>query len=128
MKIVWKDYICNINAIKDDKAVLELAALRSWPRFASFEEDAALRKKGKWSRYDGHRPVMWDMTNVSAQRFSDPSLQRVTYSEYYANNCFKGGVFCQLCGWLGNDDLWEGGVSDTDYNNRTGYLQAQEAF
>ncbi len=114
--------------VKDCKAALEMAALHSWPRFASYAEDMDLRKQSKWGRYDGYRPVMWDMTNISAQAFSDASLQRTTYSEYYSENCFKGGIFCQLCGWLGNEELWGGGGSDSDYNRKAGYLEAQEEF
>ena len=124
----WGRTAAILNAIKDQKAALEVAALQSWPRFASFEEDAALRKNDKWSRYDGQRLIMWDMTNVSAPAFTDAKLQRTTYSEYYAENCFKGGVFCQMSGWIGNDDLWGGGVSDSHYNQHAGYLNDQEEF
>ncbi len=42
------------------------------------------------------RPVMWDMTNIYAYTFTDADLQRITYSEYYKENCFKDGVFTQL--------------------------------
>jgi len=117
-----------INDVKDHKFALEMSAMESWPRFASFDEDSSLRKKDKWSRYDGYRPIMWDMTNITTPVFSDASLQRVTYSEYYAENCFKAGIFCQLCGWLGNGNLWGGGVSDSDYNENAGYLKDQEEF
>ena len=77
-----------------------MAALRSWTHFASYNEDLKLHDESKWGRYNGYRPIIWDMTNVSAFAFSDASLQRATYSDYYGENCFKGGVFCQLCGWL----------------------------
>jgi hypothetical protein len=117
-----------INKIIDCKLALEMAAMQSWPRFAAFEEDKALRKSSKWSSYDGERVIMWDMTNVSAVKFDDAILQRATYSEYYAENCFKGGVGVQLCGWLVVEDLWGGGVSDTDYNLRSGYLRDQQQF
>ena len=120
-----KTYVTNI---KDCKGALEVAALRSWPRFASYDEDMSLRNQSKWAKYDGHRPIMWDMTNVSAYKFTDGAVQRGTYSSYYGENCFKGGVFCQLCGWLGNEDLWGGGVSDSDYNNNSGYLEEQLRF
>jgi len=90
--------------------------------------DSELRKKKKWSRYDGTRPIMWDMTNVTTPAFSDASLQRITYSEYYGENCFKAGIFAQLCGWIGNEDLWGGGASDSDYNTHAGYLEDQEKF
>ena len=71
---------------------------------------------------------MWDMTNIPAYGFSDADFNRMTYSKYYAMNCFKGGIFCQLCGWIGTADLWTGAVSDTDYNKRAGYLQEQEQY
>ena len=34
----------------------------------------------------------------------------------------------QLCGWIVNEDLWVGGVSDTEYNKHAGYLQKQKEF
>ena len=71
---------------------------------------------------------MWDMTNVSAVKFEAAELQRATFSEYYSENCFKGGVGIQLCGWLVAWDLWGGGVSDTDYNALAGYLEVQQRF
>ena len=94
-----------IMRIIDCKLDLELAALLSWPKFATLEEDERLRKKNKWSRYDGQRVIMWDMTNISAVKFEDAALQRGTYSEYYCENCFKGGVGMQLCGFLIAEDL-----------------------
>jgi len=59
---------------------------------------------------------------------SAADLQRGTYSKYYAGNCFKGGIFIQLCGWLGVHDLWGGNVSDTNYNKKAGYLEEQESY
>jgi hypothetical protein len=35
---------------------------------------------------------------VTAYQFTDSDLQRLTYSEYYGQCCFKGGVFTQLIG------------------------------
>jgi len=49
-----------INDVKDCKGALDMAALLSWPRFASYEEDFTLRERHhpkKWSRYDGKRPI-----------------------------------------------------------------------
>ena len=40
----------------------------------------------------------------------------------------RGGVGVQLCGWIVNEDLWVGGVSDTEYNKHAGYLQKQKEF
>ena len=45
---------------------------------------------------------MWDNTNVDFQgKASDLDLQRLTFSLYYGGNVAKGGIFLQLCGWLG---------------------------
>ena len=117
-----------MNAVKDSKLSLELASLLSWPMFASYEEDLALRDNTKWSRYNGTRPIFWDMTNVSAVQFSNSDLQRATHSDYYGENCWKGGVGVQLCGWLLVGLLWGGGVSDSEYNSNKGYLQSQITF
>jgi len=114
--------------ILDAKLDICWNARENWPMFASFEEDKALQKKKWTSRYDGMRPVMWDMTNISAYAFSNADWQRLTYSSYYNENCFKSGVFCQPCGWMGVVDLWTGGVSDSDFNRRAGYLQKQQRF
>ena len=43
-------------------------------------------------------------------------------------NCAKGGVFLQLCGWMGTWELWVGSISDTNYANRAGFLGVQEQF
>jgi len=71
---------------------------------------------------------MWDMTNISAYEFTDADLQRLTYNQYYGENCFKDGIHTQLCSWLGIEDLWLGAVSDSDYNRRAGYLDKQTEF
>ena len=106
----------------------------NWPRYVTFEEDCKLHKP-KWNaKYGGLnskdpvRVVMWDMTNIPVYAFSDADLNRFTYSVYYAMNCFKGGIFIQLCGWMGTAHLWVGAVSDTDYNKRAGYMEEQEQF
>lgn len=124
---VAKRYIDDIITAKYD---IEFRALLSWPLFASYEEDDTMRsRKDRWkNKYQGMRPVMWDMTNLTAYGFSDADLQRLTFNQYYGENCLKGGIFTQLCGWQGVYDLWMGAVSDSDYNRRAGYLQEQEAF
>ena len=71
---------------------------------------------------------MWDMTNIPAYSFSDADFQRLTFSDYYGENCFKGGVSVQLNGWMRAGALWPGRVSDSDYNRREGYLQRQQEF
>jgi hypothetical protein len=114
--------------ILDAKLDIYWKSRRSWPMFASFDEDKKLQKE-KWnSRYYGMRPVMWDMTNVSAIAFTSAHWQSLTYSSYYNENCFKSGVYCQPCGYMGVVDLWTGGVSDSDFNRRAGYLKTQQRF
>ena len=71
---------------------------------------------------------MWDMTNIEAFAFSDANFNRNTYSHYYNQNCFKGGVAAQLCGWITVADLWTGAVSDIQYNKDAGYLEDQDKF
>lgn len=111
-----------------DKYEIERRARDSWPVYASHEEDVEIRKD-KWDlKYPNERIVMWDMTNINAYGFSDADLQRLTYSKYYNGNVFKGGVFTQLCGWIGTADLWPGAVSDSVYNRREGYLKRQQEF
>ena len=117
-----------LKKIVDHKLSLEKDTRRRWPMFASYEEDQQLRKD-KWNaKHDSFRPVMWDMMGLSAYNFSNAQLQRITYSKYYAKNCFKGGIFTQFCGWLGTYDLWTGAVSDTEYNKNAGYLNKQASF
>jgi hypothetical protein len=72
--------------------------------------------------------VFWDDTDIGIPRPSVASLNRKTYSSYYNGNVAKGGVFLQLCGWLGVWNLWTGAVSDTKYLVTSGILDAQENF
>ena len=53
---------------------------------------------------------------------TDADLQRLTWNEYYGENCFKGGVWTSLGGFHGTYTLWPGAVSDSDYNRRAGYI------
>ena len=132
----WDDIIAvfgvhprEATTIFDQKTDMEFRTQQSWPPYASYNEDLILRNTKKWgNKYDDERPVMWDMTNIPAYAFTDTDLQRLTYSEYYGMNCFKGGVFVQLCGWMGTADLWPGRVTDSDYNRREGYLERQREF
>ena len=41
----------------------------------------------------------------------------------YAMNCAKGGVFLQLCGWMGVGQLWCGGISDSTYIEKEKILE-----
>ena len=132
----WEDVIAvfgvhprEATTIFDQKIDMEFRTQQSWPPYASYNEDMLLRNSKKWgNKYDDERPIMWDMTNLPAYAFTDTDLQRLTYSEYYGMNCFKGGVFVQLCGWMGTADLWPGRVTDSDYNRREGYLERQREF
>ena len=86
-------------------------------------------RRTKWNvEYERVQPVMWDLTNIPAFGCTDPECNRITYSRCYNQNCFKGGVFAQLCGWVGMYDSWTGAVSDTDYNKWAGYLKIQKQY
>ena len=43
-------------------------------------------------------------------------------------NCVKGGVSYQLGGWITNENLWTGGVSDKRYNTDTKILEEQDEY
>jgi len=60
--------------------------------------------------------------------FSDADLQRLTWNDYYGENCFKGGVWTLPGGLHGTYTLWPGAVSDSDYNRRAGYMDEQQEF
>jgi hypothetical protein len=115
------------------KLKLERRIHELWPKFVSYNEDKTLRKP-KWDVKYGERNdtktriIMWDMTGVKAYQFGAAPTQRNTYSKYYAGNCFKGGIFTQLCGWGGVHELWGGNVSDSNYNEMSGYLDEQWDF
>jgi hypothetical protein len=105
-----------------------LAARKSWPTYVSLDEDRFFRDK-KWNtRYQGKRPVFWDNTGLGMLKVSDALLQSLTYSQYYAGNVAKGGIFVQLCGWMGTHDLYPGAMSDTKYFKETGILEQQKLF
>mmetsp|Transcript_42594 Transcript_42594/g.90589 ORF Transcript_42594/g.90589 Transcript_42594/m.90589 type:complete len:93 (-) Transcript_42594:155-433(-) len=75
-----------------------------------------------------NRVIMWDMTGINTYQFGVADLQRGTYSNYYAGNCFKGGIGSQLCGWITLWELWGVNVSNSNYNKKAGYLREQEIF
>ena len=43
-------------------------------------------------------------------------------------NCAKGGVFLQLCGWLGVEKLWVGATSDSHYQIHNKIFEKQRDF
>jgi len=121
-------YDRDLRKIDSAKYNIAFHALKSGPKYAAFVEDALLRKE-KWNRkYKGLRPVMWDMTNISAYEFTDADLQLLTYNQYYGENYFKGGTHTQRCGWHSIEDVWLRAVSDSEYNKRVGYLDKQTEF
>lgn len=105
-----------------------LSTRKSWPTFVLFEEDHKLKNQ-KWEKYKDQRVIMWDNTDVPFNfKPSSAEDQRATFSKYYNGNCAKGGVFIQLCGWLGTSCLWTGHISDSDYMEKTGVLREQDKF
>ena len=85
--------------------------------------------KHKWvDRYGWKRIILWDNTNITIPAPSDADTNRETYSAYYDENCAKGGVLAQFCGWIGTLELWAGAISDTDYLTTAGILKLQDEF
>jgi hypothetical protein len=122
----------SLRKIFTQKLALVISAVNRWPRYAYHAEDVALRSE-KWKeRYKNKRVVMWDSGTTRTFDFmgkpKDAELQWLTYSFYYGGNVAKGGIFLQLCGWLGGWELWLGAVSDSDYLEKSGLMQFQEAF
>jgi hypothetical protein len=118
-----------VNRIVDAKRQRVLQCRGRWPMFVTQEEDEALRAPHWNNRYKGLRVVFWDNTNIQMGfKPGDGRLNRLTYSSYYGGNVAKGGVFLQLCGWLGTHSLWVGAVSDTKYLSQSGILEMQEEF
>lgn len=73
-------------------------------------------------------PIVWDITGIKAYQFGATIVQHDTYSKYYAGNCFKGGIFGQLCGWGGAHKFWGDNVSDLNYNEPAGILTSRGSF
>lgn len=116
-------------SIFDEKMAQVVRCRSSWPEFASFEEDKKLCENDEMKgKYKDLRPIFWDMTSISMPKPSDATMQRLTYSPYYAANCFKGGIGLQQCGWIRVHDLWTGCVSDTKYQEESGIFEIQNKF
>uniref|UniRef100_A0A7S1UPM4 DDE Tnp4 domain-containing protein n=1 Tax=Grammatophora oceanica TaxID=210454 RepID=A0A7S1UPM4_9STRA len=115
------------NIIRQKRNII-LKARSMWPFYATYEEDEKLRHSSWNVRYWGERIVFWDDTDIGMLKPSDAGLNRRTYSSYYGGNVAKGGVFIQLCGWLGVWELWMGAVSDTYYIMKSGILGSQKDF
>ena len=72
---------------------------------------------------------MWDDTNVNFTfQPSGVEAQKNSFSSYCGGNCAKGGVFLQLCGWIGVQNLWAGRTSDLHYQEKTDIFHKQHDF
>ena len=99
------------------------------PLYASLSEDELFRKERWDSTYKNVRLVMWDTTDaIRVYQSTDAHVQRLTYNLYYGGNVGKGGIFIQACGWMGTQEIWTGGVSDTEYFLKSGILQQQQKY
>ena len=107
-----------LREIYDEKLKRVLATRIEWTLFASFDEDKTYRKEGKWEAYKDKRVILYDNTNIKLHQPSDAENQRNTYSMYYGGNVGKGAVYIQPCGWMGCHEIWQGGVSDSEYMQR----------
>ena len=58
--------------------------------------------------------------------------QQPTGNDYdvatHQSNVAKGGIFVQICGWLGVHEFYPGAMTDSKYLNETGILEMQEQF
>ena len=118
-----------LRRVFNSKSQIAFTCCTSWPVYASFQEDRDLCKE-KWNaKYETKRIVQWDDTNVPFNyKPRKANNQQLAYSSYYSMNCAKGGVYLQLCGWLGVADLWVGATSDSHYQEHSGIFERQEAF
>lgn len=132
----WEDLLQTFNIseqtfykVFDSKIRLLKRCRDSWPPYASHEEDVKLRGE-KWNmKYGSKRIILWDGTNGPFTFKPSTALnQRRTWSSYYAHNCAKGGIFLQYCGWLGVEEYFPGGISDSLYVEKTGLLKKQQKF
>ena len=117
-----------LRRIFDEKMKIHIAAREKWPRYASYDEDKKLRDEHWNDDYDGFRVVMWDNTNIPMFKSGDANNQRLTYSSYYAGNVAKGGVFVQLCGWMGTHELYPGAITDSEYILKSKILEQQYIY
>lgn len=73
---------------------MESRARRSWPMFASYEEDLCLRKE-KWNSKYGEanhsgvkrRPIFWDMTGIRAYQFGAADTKFILAASIIAATC-----------------------------------------
>jgi hypothetical protein len=117
-----------VKKVIEKKLQMELKARARWPMYASHSEDELLRQSSWNEKYSDQRILFWDNTGIELHKASDALLQRITFSAYYAGNVAKGGIFVQLCGWLGVHELFPGAMSDSDYLAKTGILEMQQKF
>jgi hypothetical protein len=124
----YKKSVKSLRDVFDSKLKQVIRARNSWPLYASLEEDEKLRNGTRWAACRGVRVIMWDTTNVHLAKMMDAASQRWTFNPYYSENCAKGGIGCQLCGWILTTEHWTGAVSDDDYFIREGVLERQQNF
>ena len=112
------------------KLDVELEARKNWPMYAFMAEDLKLRNQNTWPV---HFPpekrtaiYMHDNTNVPLSAPSDPDLQAIFFSEYYAMCCAKGGVAVQQCGWIRTLPLCTGAIGDQEYLSKTKTFEKQK--
>ena len=117
-----------MTTILQRKTTMILLARAKWPRYATVKEDMCLKSSKWYGRYDNKRPVFHDNTGIDIAQPTDSFHQRITYSSYYGGNVAKGGVFIQLCGWLGTYDLYPGAISDSDYLKNAGVFESQKDY
>lgn len=120
--------IKKITKVYDAKLRIVNDCRERFPAFATMNEDESLKSENWMDCYKGKRAIMWDMTDLPIAKPSDAEMQSNTHSSYYGGNVAKGGIALQQCGWIRVSELWQGGITDTDYIVRAGILVMQNHF
>ena len=69
-----------IISIYDNKLEMVAQCRESWPAFLWFEEDKKFCDESMKKKYEGLRPIFWDMTGMYMNKSSDAQMQRLAYS------------------------------------------------
>lgn len=71
---------------------------------------------------------MHDNNNVNLVQSRSTDKQRSLHNKYYGGSCAKGGVGCQLSGWICALHLFTGGINGSGYIDLSKILKQQKLF
>ncbi len=106
------------NVVVNPKLKMVLQAWKTWPTYVTVAKDRAICDQKLNSKYLNMHVGFWDNAGIHLHKPMDAELQSLMFSSYYAGNVAKGGIFIQLCGWLGTHDLYPGAMLDSMYFNK----------